>query len=537
MASNEKGSCSRDDKSADESISARSARVSRRTFNATIAGGLALAAGVSALAPNSARSASKRGGVLKVATHTQSTNDTFDATKYIYTNDYIRATSVYNTLTTLDEQAQAQPELAESFESDKTATRWIFKVRKGVKFQDGSPLTMDDIVYSIMRHKDPKLGSSAKPLVANITDVKADGPSSIAIELASPDVDLPIMIGIFQFTIVKNGTTDFSNPVGTGPFKVKEFKPGVRCVFVRNDGYWKEGKPYVDQIELFYILDPVARVNALLSGDANMVTDLRGPAIDQVADSASARVFTTHCPRYTSIQGAADRAPSNNLDLRMAITYLMDRKRLLDTVMKKQGLIANDHPIMSTSSIYDKNLPQRALDLDKAKYHLGKSGIGASKIEINVSDAAPFSVEIGQLLQREAVQIGLNLELKREPADSYWNAVAGQRPFTAINFNPRPTYNMLLNLAWKSGVPWNFSHYANPELDGLIDKARATLDQTARIEAYHKIEKIIYDSGYLMLPCFISYVDGISQKVQGLTPVPVGNLGGFNFADKVWFES
>ncbi|MGO8868384.1 MAG: ABC transporter substrate-binding protein [Alphaproteobacteria bacterium] len=513
-------------------------RITRRAFNTTLVGGLALAAaGVSAIAPKSAMSAPKRGGFLRVATHTQSTNDTFDATKYIYTNDYIRATSVYNTLTQLDEHSQPQPELAESFEPDKTATRWVFKIRKGVTYQDGTPLTMDDIIYSILRHKDPKLGSSARPLVANVSDVKSDGPNSIVVELASPDVDLPIMIGIFQFTIVKNGTTDFSNPIGTGPFKVKEFNPGVRCVFVRNENYWKEGRPYVDQIELFYILDPVARVNALLSGDAQMVTDVQGTAIDQVKGSGAARIFTTNCPRYTSIQGAADRAPSNNLDLRMAIAYLMDRKRLLDTVMKGQGLIANDHPIMSTSAIYNSELVQRALDPDKAKYHLGKSGIGSAKIEVNVSDAAPFSVEIGQLLQREAMQIGLNLDLKREPADSYWNAVAGKRPFTAINFNPRPTYNILLSLAWKSGVPWNFSHYSNPELDKLIDKARATLDQTERTDAYHQIQKIIYDSGYLMLPCFISYVDGISNKVQGLTPVPVGNLNGFNFADKVWIES
>jgi len=538
MASSENSGGGSDVNKVNEESSRTETRPTRRAFNATLIGGLALAAGgIPLIMPKPAASAPTRGGILRVATHTQSTNDTFDSTKYIYTNDYIRATSVYSTLTVLDEQSQAQPELAESFEPNATATRWVFKIRKGVKFQDGSPLAMDDIIFSIMRHKDPKLGSSAKPLVANITEVKADGPDSIAIELASPDVDLPIMIGIFQFTIVKNGTTDFSNPVGTGPFKVKEFNPGVRCVMVRNEGYWKEGKPYVDQIELFHVLDPVARVNALLSGDAQMVTDLKGTAIDQVANSSSARVFTTHCPRYTSIQGAADRAPSNNLDLRMAITYLMDRKRLLDTVMKGQGLIANDHPIMSTSPIYDASLVQRALDLDKAKFHFGKSGIGSSKIEIDVSDAAPFSVEIGQLLQREATQIGLDLELKRDPADSYWNTVAGQRPFTAINFNPRPTYNMLLSLAWKSGVPWNFSHYSDSELDNLIDKARTTLDKSERTHTYYQIEKIIYDAGYLMLPCFISYVDGISNKVQGLVPVPVGNLSGFNFADRAWLET
>ena len=519
----------------------RPALLTRRAFNqAALASGLALTTGGPALlaVPIPARAAAPtKGGLLRVATHTQSTNDTFDTAKYIYTNDYIRGTSIYNTLTILNEQGQADPELADSVEPNDTATRWVFKIRKGVNFSDGASLTMDDIVYSIMRHKDEKLASSAKPLVANIKEVKADGPDTIIIELNAPDVDLPIMIGTFQFGIIKNGTTDFSHPIGTGPFKVKEFKPGVGTSFTRNANYWKEGKPYVDEIELFHVLDPVARVNALLSGDAQMVTDLRGTAIDQVKTSDNFAVFTTPCPRYTSIQAAVDRAPSNNPDLGLALSYLIDRKRLLDTVLKGEGVIGNDHPIMSTSPLYDKSLPQSELDLDKAKFHFAKSGFGTATLEIDVSDAAPFSADIGQLMQREASRIGFNIELKRDPADSYWNVVAGKRPFTAINFNPRPTYNMLLNLAYRSGAVWNFSHITDPALDKMIDDARSTPDKAKRLEIYGAIQRKIYDSGSIVLPCFQNYVDGISKKVNGLVPVPVGNLSGFNFADRVWLAS
>ncbi|MBV9784062.1 MAG: ABC transporter substrate-binding protein [Acidisphaera sp.] len=507
------------------------------TRRASLIGGLALAGGGALIGAKPVRAAPSKGGLLRLATHSQSTNDTFDPAKYIYGNDYIRGTCVYNSLTYLDEQGQANPELAESFEPNDTATRWVFKIRKGVTYQDGAPLSMDDIVFSIMRHKDPKLASSAKPLVANIKEVKADGPDTIIVDLNGPDVDLPIMIGTFQFMVVKNGTTDFSNPVGTGPFKMKSFTPGVGTSFTRNPNYWKEGRPYVDEVEMFHVLDPVARANALLSGDAQMVTELKGTAIEQVSTSANAAVFTTPCPRYTSIQAAVDRAPSNNPDLGLALTYLIDRKRLLDTVLKGQGVIGNDHPIMPTSQLYDHDLPQRTLDLDRAKYHFGKSGFGTSTLEIHVSDAAPFSADIGQLLQREASRIGLTIELKRDPADSYWNAVAGQRPYTSITFNPRPTYNMLLNLAYRSGAAWNFSHINDPSLDKLIDDARSTPDKTQRLQVYADIQKKIYDSGSMTLPCFENYVDGISKKVKGLVPVPVGNLAGFNFADRVWLET
>jgi peptide/nickel transport system substrate-binding protein len=517
----------------------------RNDFTRRQFGGLLLGAGMAAFGAGSgilagvrpAQAAPVRGGFLKVALFSQSTNDTFDPAKLVHPGDYIRCTSLFGHLTRLDEQGKAQPELAESFEPNADATEWTFKIRKGISFHDGAPLTMDDIIFSILRHKEEQVASNAKPLVQNVKEVVADGSDTIVVKLSEPDADLPALIGTFQFAIVKNGTYDFSSPVGTGAFKVKEFSPGVRTICERNENYWKEGQPYIDGFEMFSIVDHVARANALLSGDVHMVVDLRGPSIDEVAKSSVASPFITNAPRYTSIQAAVDIPPGDRQDLGLALSYLIDRERMLKTVLRGNGVIANDHPLMSGSAYYDAALPQRMLDHDKAKFHLAKAGIGNSRIELHVSDASAFSVEIGQLLQREASTVGLNLDLRREPADSYWSAVAGKRALFAATFNPRPTYNMLLNLAWKSGAAWNFSHYSNPELDTLIDKARVTLDEALRAEIYSDIQTTIHNSGALILPAFISFVDGVSNKVQGLTPIPVGALGGFNFTDRVWLTA
>lgn len=512
-------------------------QLTRRGFGGTLLAGGLLAATGGLLKPFPVTAAPVRGGTLRIALASQSTNDTFNSARYIYGNDYIRGTSVYSYLTRLDEHGEPQPEVALSWEPSPTATRWTFKIRQGIVFSDGSPLTLDDIIFSILRHKDEKVASSARQLAGNIKSVTKDGADTIVVELETPDVDLPVLIGIFQFALVKDGTTDFSKPLGTGPFVMTEFTPGIRTVMSRNDKYWKEGKPYLDRIEMFTILDNSARANALLSGDAEMISELRGSSIEEVSKSSNASVFVTPSTRYTSFQAAVDRAPSNNQDLDLALTYLIDRKRALDTILRGYGTIANDTPIGPRSPFYNKDLPQRGLDLDKAKFHFGKSGIGNTRIEVSVSDAVIYSLDMGQLLQREASRIGLNIDLKREPADSYWNAVAGKRPFFAANFHPRPTYNMLLNLAWKSGAAWNFSHYDNPKLDQLIDDGRATLDQGKRKQIYDDIQAIIYGSGALMIPCFLNYVDGISKKVQGLPKVPIGNFGGFNFSDSVWLES
>lgn len=520
-----------------KALVARSAPMTRRSLGGgLLAGGLTATLGGTLLSSSPASAAPRQGGSIRVALAAQSTNDTFDSAKYTFANDYLRGTSVYSYLTRLDGDGAPQPEVALSWTPNAEATRWIFQIRSGVTFSDGSALTLDDIAFSIMRHKEDRVASSAKQLAGNITRVTKEGQNSIAVELASPDVDLAILLGVFQFAIVKAGTYDFSAPLGTGPFVMKEFRPGIRTVLARNPRYWKEGRPYVDQIEFFTISDPSARANALLSGDADMIIELRGSSIEEVAKSSSVGVFVTPSTRYTAIQAAVDRAPSNNQDLALAMNYLIDRKRALDTVLRGYGSIANDTPIGPNSPLSNHALPQRELDLDRAKHLIAKSGIGNSRIEVAVSDGVLYSVEYGQLIQREAARAGLNMQLKREPSDSYWSAVAGKRPFFATNFHPRPSYNMLLNLTWKTGATWNFSHLENPGLDKLIDAARSTLDPAKQKEIYGEIQSVIYNSGAAVIPCFLNYVDGISNKVKGLKPVPVGNLGGFNFADAIWLE-
>ncbi|GEO14038.1 ABC transporter substrate-binding protein [Microvirga aerophila] len=509
--------------------------VSRRMFNmGLLSSSMIAASGLPII--GSALAAPTRGGTVRLAANQQSTNDTFDSAKYVKGDDYIRGTSVFSYLTRLDEQGNPQPEVARSWEPNENATRWAFKIRPGIMFSDGTKLSIDDIAFSILRHKEEKVASSAKQLVGNIKSVAADGPDTMVIELETPDVDLPVLVGIFQFAIVKKGTYDFAKPIGTGPFVVKEFQPGIRTVLVRNPTYWKEGRPYIDQFEIFFIPDAAARANALLSGDVDMIIELRGSGIEEVAKSSNASVFVTPSTRYTAIQAAVDRAPSNNQDLNLALAYLVDRKRVLDTVLRGYGTIANDHPIGPKSPYFNSALPQRTLDTDKAKFHLQKSGVGQAKIEVSVSDGVLYSVDIGQLMQREASRAGLNLELRREPADSYWSAVAGKRPYFATNFHPRPTYNMLLNLAWRKGAVWNFSHYENDNLEKLIIDSRATLDPAKRKQQYDEIQAIIYNSGAMVLPCFLNYVDGVSNKIKGLTPIPVGSLGGFNFTDRIWLE-
>lgn len=509
----------------------------RRQFGRIVSAGLLGIMGAGAAGVSAKAATPRRGGRVRAAMSSESTNDTFDGVKFVITNDYFRGSTFYNTLTGLDGNAEAIPQLAKSFTPNADATQWVFELESGVRFHDGSPLLPEDIAYSILRHRAEGSVSSMKALISHIDSISADGRSKVVVKLREPDVDLPLLLASGPFNIVKDGTTNFSTVNGTGPFRLKEFVPGVRTVGVRNNEYWREGRPYLDEIEFISITDPIARVNALLAGDVDMIVNVAGAGIDRVTTSSNAELLTTPCPRYTDISMRMDVAPSSSQDLRLALAHAMDRERFVNVVLKGHGKVGNDHPFLPGSTFYNADIPQRAADLDRAKFHFARSGIGTSAIPITVTDAAPFSVDLGLILQRQAASIGMNVQLDRVPIDSYWNNVWGTRPLSVGTINPRPTYNIVSGIVLKTGANWNKARFSNARVDKLIDETRSTLDLAKRKEMYGEIQKIVNEATPTLLPAFAFYVDGMSKKVKGLTPVPIGNLGGFNFADRVWLES
>lgn len=513
-------------------------RISRRAAIGGISAAMATtAAGVWLPRHASAEYAPRRGGNLRVAGHSSSANDTLDPARYSLSTDFIRGYTCYNNLTRLDDQAQPVPDLAESFEPGADPSVWIFHLRKGVEFHNGKTLGPDDVIFSLMRHADESVGSAASGLGSQIKEVRADGPNKVVVDLTGPNADFPIVVATPHFAITPAGTTVFSAGIGTGPFKIKEFTPGVRSISIRNENYFRDGRPYVDSIEFFGISDANARLNALLSGDVHMVSEIAPAALAQVEASDGVEVLETPAPRFSQLIMMVDRAPMDNPDLRLAMKYLIDRERVVKTLMRGYGVLGNDHVIPPISPLYNTDLPQRELDHDRARHHLKKAGMENATLELHVSEAASQSVDMGQMLQREASQIGLTINLRREPSDGYWSNIWMQRGFHAGEWNARPTFGILLDLGWQSGAKWNETQIKDDRLDALITETRVAVDMGRKKEVFDEIQAILYEKGGNLIPAFGSYLDGKSTAVMGMPSAPTGNFGGFNFADSVWLSS
>lgn len=480
--------------------------------------------------------APKRGGKVRIAGYASSTTDTLDPCKGSNSTDYSRHTMFYNGLTYLDASLTPRLELAESIENDK-ATVWTIKLRKDVRFHDGSPLTSADVAYSLARHKDPATGSKARALALQMKEIAPKGPNELQITLESPNADLPVIFGVSHFLVIKDGTTDFAKANGTGPYKCQSFEPGVRSIAVRNPEYWRNGKPHLDEIEFFGIVDAAARVNALLSGDVHAIATVPPTSARQITSTPGLKLFESKGGTYTDLVMRLDANPGSNPDFVLAMKYLFDRQQIKSAVLRNFGVVANDHPIDPTNRYFNADLPQRPYDPEKAKFHLQKAGMAGTTFPVTVSPAATNSEQMAQVLQQSAKAAGLNIDLRRVPADGYWTNQWMKQPLGFGSINARPSADLVFSLFFKSDAPWNESGWKNEQFDQLLVAARGEPDDAKRKTMYGDMQTIVHEKCGIGISVFGSTLDAHVDKLKGLSPIPLGNLMGYNFADHIWLDA
>lgn len=513
--------------------------ISRREVMRTLlAGGIlaSSAGGLLARAVSASMQVPKKGGRIKVASASGSVADTLDPAKGSGGTDYTRAYMFYNGLTRLDAQLVPQMELAESIENEG-ALRWTIKLRKDVHFHDGNPFTSADVAYSLLRHKDPAIHSKVQSVAEQMEEVKATSPHEVRIKLTSPNADFPVILGTSHFLIVKEGAADFATAIGTGPYQCKEFQPGVHSIAVRNNEYWKPGKPYLDEIELISIANELSRVNALLAGEVHIANQINPRSVRRVAATGGYAVVESKLGGYTDLIMRDELGPARNPDFVLAMKYLLDREQMRRAAFRGFAMLGNDQPIAPNHRFYFPGLPQRPYDPEKAKFHLKKSGLTGATLPIVASVAADGSIDMAQLLQLSAQQIGLTLNIIQMPAGGYWTDHWMKHPLGFGNVNPRPSADMLFTLFFKSNAVWNESGWKSEKFDQLLIAARAQTDEAKRKQLYADMQVLVHEHCGVGIPLFKVTVDGYNTSIKGYSASPLGGFMGFSFAEHIWLET
>ena len=520
---------------------ASDARVTRRDFIK-----LAAALGVTAATANliwtdSAMAGPVRGGTLRAGLEGGAITDTFDPRKTIGPNHITTAIgSMFDTLVRLDHKTTPIPGLAESWSVGSDGKTWHFKLREGVEFHNGKTLTAADIIatFSYLNHE-ASAYVDGKTIIGSLADIRADG-DYVVFTQKEANADLPTLLAAYGMTIwpASDPDIDWTKPVGTGPYKLHAFEPGVRILLERNQNHYRDDEGFFDDVELLNIADPVARANALRSGSVDIITrpDPKTAKFIERLDGIS--IVEGEGNQHYTMPMRTDVAPFDDVNVRLAIKYAIDRQAFLDKVLGGFGYLGNDHPIGKKQRFFNRDLPQRELDPDKAKFYLKKAGLSTLDVELSAAEAA-FSgaVDGAVLTQASAKKAGINVSVKRVPSDGYWSNVWMKAPWCFSYMQGRVTEDWMFTAIYASNSKWNESYWENEQFDMILKAARSEQDEAKRRAMYYELQEIVRDDGGVAIPVFASFLHAASDRLGHGEVSGISYMDYFHLARKWWFQS
>lgn len=483
----------------------------------------------------------KPGGRLRVGLAHGSTSDSLDPGA-VGVNGFLGVYNYahHNHLGDIGESGTLEPELAQSWEGTDGATVWTFELRQDVVFHNGKTMDADDVVASINYHRDKDSGSAGMPLLADVEDVQADGPHVVTFRLKSGNADFPYTITDQHFMILpsEEGHLDWQNGAASGPYILEEFNPGVQAFMTKNPNYFKEGRPYFDELEILSIPDAVARGSALQSGSVDLIDRVELKTAHLLANEDGIRVEETQGMLHFTLPMLSDVSPFDSNDVRLAIKYAIDRERLVETVLSGHGTVGNDHPISEINPYHASDLEQRQYDPDKAKFHLKQAGYDRLTVPLHVADAAfAGAVDTAVLYREYAAEAGIDIEIVREANDGYWSNVWLQKPWCASYWLGRVSAFDTFQLVYASGIDWNEGHFEHERFNTLLTSVRGEVDEERRREMFHDMQSILRDEGGSVIPMFGNYVFASSTALQhGPTMRGDRDLDGQKFSERWWFS-
>lgn len=508
--------------------------------HATAAGLSVAAAGtlwssqVSAMTPT-------RGGKFRTAIHDANTTDVLDPGQYlsVFMIQLSHASRSY--LTSINPGSTLGPDLADSWSASPDARVWTFELNTKATFHDGRPVTSKDVLASLRHHLGEDSPSAAKSLLSNVIDVRADGDHTVVIELDTGLADLPYILTDYHIAMVPadaDGKADWKGGMGSGPYRLNNFTPGVSAELSKHEGWHGEGA-YFDSVEIIAINDPNARQTALVSGDVDAVSsvDLKTLSLLQQRDGID--IFNLPSGSAVTLPMHVTKAPFDNNDVRMALKLSLNREELIQKIVFGTATIGNDFHISPNMPYYPDDIPQRPHDPDKAKWHLKQAGMDSLDLDMSASDSImPGAVDFVTLYAEQARASNINIKPIREPGDGYWSDVWLKKPFIFSKWGARPTPDMMFTLAYRTGASWSEAFWSNERFDELLLQAKAELDDTRRAEMYREMSMIARDDGGTVLPMFTNYVYAASDKIG--RPDLVGStweLDGARAYQRWWMKS
>ena len=485
---------------------------------------LALVLAVLFFSAGQAAEAPKRGGWMKVATDSTAVGlDPHIAIAFASSTYFEHC---YESLLRYTKDMELEPALATSYEQPDHLT-YIFHIRKGVKFHDGSELTAEDVKFTFDRILDPETKSPRKPFFTSISKIETPDKYTVKFTMSQPYPPFLNVLATWYGSIVskaaveKHGSMQ-SVTIGTGPFILKKYEHGIKGVFERFADYWDQPKPYIDGFDFIVIKDETSRLGALRKGTVDVGWIKNAQLAGLLEKRKNLKIMSGPAVRQQRFWFKADRPPFNNVKVRQAMASAINRQDIIDTVMFGRGVLTASIPTATVpyglSQEEMAKLPFYKQDFELSKKLLKEAGYpDGFEFTLVTSPHSPDYIPCAEVMQRQLAKAGIKMNIVQKDWGitlKTWRAGDFISMIFAGIWYPDPE-GYVMNY-YHSQASANYFGYKDEKLDSLFDAQHVEPNQDKRVKIWHQIQQHVAET----VPCIWPYAmtarfEVVNQKVKG----------------------
>jgi peptide/nickel transport system substrate-binding protein len=443
-----------------------------------------------------------------------------------------------------DQHLTLQPVLATSWSPNSTADVWTFKIRQGVKFHNGAPLTADDVVYTYQLQTNPKNTANALSAFGGVlspSGVKKVDQFTVAFHLDAPNGNFPYLTSSdnYNMIILPSGYDPAkwqSTFIGTGPFVLKSYTPKVGASFTRNEAYWGT-KALPAATEFTFYDSQTPQILALTGGTLDVVGQFAVAGGEQLlAPGAPYNITRLRSSAHRELSMRTDQAPFTDPRVRQAIALTLNRPAIVTALFKGYADIGNDSPFAPVFPSTNTTVAQRALDIAKAKSLLAAAGHSSGFSTQLIGNNTLEIPQYGQIVAQAAKSIGVTIHTKFEDSGTYYGkATFGNSDWldatmSLVDYGHRSVPNVFLTaplqtINAKAGTgSWNAAHFNNSQYDNLAKQYIAAADLSTQRSIAGQIETLLLNETPIIFGYFYNYLSASAKNVTGSYPTAIGHI-------------
>lgn len=440
-----------------------------------------------------------------------------------------------------DDELNPVPVLAESWESNESGDVWTFFLDSAAAYQDGSPVTAEDVVATIQGIAEGNAGPAFQTFGVDPAQVVAVDPGTVEFTLTQPNGAFPFFMSSDNYNaaiLPASFWADYAEGsyeqsfVGSGPWVMESYEPGVSAVYVKNESYWRDNSAQPDRLEVTFFADEAAAVTGFQEGRIDTIPHISYSGATALIDSPDANVESISTAQHRQVYFDTTSPPFDDARVRQAIALTLNRPLLIDGLLGGFGVAGNDHPIWEVYPMYNADaVSQREEDLAMAQTLLSDAGY-PDGFEAPLDTLEFFEVEdLAVLIQQSAAQIGVTLNVGVYDSGTYYGDywLAAASSMGIVNYGHRGVPNVYLGAPLLSPErtgenSWNASHWTNPDYDALFDQFTSAPDLESQTSIAGEIETLLFEEVPFIVPYFVDHISVSQPNFSGLEVTGMGHF-------------